>query len=151
VDVFPQEPGSKEDRFDSPLIGIKNVILTPHIAGSTQEAQQNIGSEVAAKLVGFSDLGNTEGAVNFPNVNLRSNDHATRLLHIHENRPGMLRSINEIIADRGINVTGQYLETKNDIGYVILDIEPFKTQNKARELRAALAAIEGTIRTRILY
>jgi len=151
VDVFPREPGSATEPFNSPLIGIQNIILTPHIGGSTQEAQKNIGSEVAMKLVGFSDLGNTEGAVNFPNVNLRPNDNATRLLHIHENRPGMLRAINELIARRGINVTGQYLETKNEIGYVVLDVEPFGSGKVTKALRAELEKIEGTIRTRVLY
>ena len=151
VDVFPKEPGSEKEPFHSPLIGIENVILTPHIGGSTQEAQSNIGIEVASKLVGFSDLGNTEGAVNFPNVNLRPNEKSTRLLHIHENRPGMLRAINQIIAERGINVSGQYLETKNEIGYVVLDVEPFGSGKATKALRTDLENIEGTIRTRVLY
>jgi len=151
VDVFPFEPGSAQDKFESALIGIENVILTPHIGGSTQEAQKNIGTEVATKLVHFSDLGNTEGSVNFPNVNLRRNEHATRLLHIHENRPGMLKAINAIIANRNINVTGQYLETKKEIGYVVLDIEPLASRDDSKDLRTALEKIEGTIRTRILY
>jgi D-3-phosphoglycerate dehydrogenase len=151
IDVFPSEPGSKQEPFESPLIGLENVILTPHIGGSTQEAQQNIGTEVATKLVHFSDLGNTEGSVNFPNVNLRPNEHTTRLLHIHENRPGLLRAINEIFADRGINVTGQYLETKGEIGYVVLDIEPLASRDDSQSLRAVLQNIPGTIRTRILY
>ena len=151
IDVFPDEPNSTQHPFESPLIGIKNVILTPHIGGSTQEAQKNIGTEVANKLINFSDLGNTEGAINFPNVNLRPNEQATRLLHIHENRPGMLKKINALIANREINVVGQYLETKNEIGYVVLDIEPFDSREKSKELRAALENIEGTIRTRVLY
>ena len=151
IDVFPQEPGSKREKFTSPLIGLDNVILTPHIGGSTQEAQKNIGSEVASKLVDFSDLGNSEGAVNFPNVNLRPNINATRMLHIHENHPGLLKAINAIIANRGINVMGQYLETRSDIGYVVLDVEPFKSRKESNALRTALAEIEGTIRTRILY
>jgi D-3-phosphoglycerate dehydrogenase len=151
VDVFPFEPGSTQEKFDSSLIGIENVILTPHIGGSTQEAQKNIGIEVATRLVNFSDLGNTEGSVNFPNVNLRRNENATRLLHIHENRPGMLRAINAIIANRNINVLGQYLETKKEVGYVVLDIEPLSSRDESKELRATLEAIEGTIRTRILY
>jgi D-3-phosphoglycerate dehydrogenase / 2-oxoglutarate reductase len=151
IDVFPNEPGLETEEFKSPLIGIDNVILTPHIGGSTREAQQNIGNEVASKLVNFSDLGNTEGAVNFPNVNLRPNDNTTRFLHIHENRPGMLKSINEIIADRNINVSGQYLETKNDIGYVVLDIEPLGSRQESIRLRKALHDIPGSIRTRILY
>jgi D-3-phosphoglycerate dehydrogenase / 2-oxoglutarate reductase len=151
VDVFPFEPDSTQDKFESALIGIENVILTPHIGGSTQEAQKNIGIEVATKLVNFSDLGNTEGSVNFPNVNLRRNEQATRLLHIHENRPGMLKAINAIIANRGINVIGQYLETKKEIGYVVFDIEPLSLREDSKDLRTALENIEGTIRTRILY
>ena len=151
IDVFPSEPGSDTEAFKSPLIGIDNVILTPHIGGSTREAQKNIGNEVASKLVNFSDLGNTEDAVNFPNVNLRPNDNTTRFLHIHENRPGMLKSINEIIADRNINVSGQYLETKNEIGYVVLDIEPLGSRQESIRLRKALHDIPGSIRTRILY
>jgi D-3-phosphoglycerate dehydrogenase len=151
IDVFPDEPGSETEAFMSPLIGINNVILTPHIGGSTREAQKNIGNEVASKLVNFSDLGNTEGAVNFPNVNLRPNDNTTRFLHIHENRPGMLKSINEIIANRNINVSGQYLETKNEIGYVVLDIEPLGSRQESIQLRQALHDIPGSIRTRILY
>ena len=107
IDVFPDEPNSTQHPFQSPLIGIENVILTPHIGGSTQEVQENIGIEVANKLINFSDLGNTEGAINFPNVNLRPNVQATRLLHIHENRPGLLKEINTLIANRGINVVGE--------------------------------------------
>lgn len=151
IDVFPNEPGSVKDRFESPLIGIENVILTPHIGGSTREAQKNIGNEVAIKLINFSDLGNTEGAVNFPNVNLKPNQNTTRFLHIHENRPGMLKAINEIIARRNINVSGQYLETKNEIGYVVLDIEPLSSREESIKLRQTLQNIPGTIRTRILY
>ncbi len=110
-----------------------------------------MGVKWLAKLVNFSDLGNSEGAVNFPNVNLRPNIKATRMLHIHENHPGLLKFINAIIANRGINVIGQYLETRNEIGYVVLDIEPFKSRKESNELRTALAEIQGTIRTRILY
>ncbi len=150
-DVFPSEPGSAKDRFESPLIGMDNVILTPHIGGSTREAQKNIGNEVAIKLINFSDLGNTEGAVNFPNVNLKLNQNTTRFLHIHENRPGMLKAVNEIIAMRNINVSGQYLETKNEIGYVVLDIEPLSSRAESIKLRQTLQHIPGTIRTRILY
>ncbi len=151
IDVFPREPGSKQEPFEWPLIGLEQVILTPHIGGSTLEAQKNIGTEVATRLAHFSDLGNTEGAVNFPNVNLRANEHTTRLLHIHENRPGLLRAINEIFADRSINVSGQYLETRGEIGYVVLDIEPLASRADSRSLREALQDIPGTIRTRILY
>ncbi|MEJ2051491.1 MAG: NAD(P)-dependent oxidoreductase, partial [Calditrichota bacterium] len=120
VDVFPTEPKSNQERFESPLIGLENVILSPHIGGSTQEAQKNIGAEVASKLVYYSDRGSTETAVNFPMVSLRPNENAHRILHTHENRPGMLSAINEQVSSKGINVLGQYLETNHQIGYVVL-------------------------------
>jgi D-3-phosphoglycerate dehydrogenase len=151
VDVFPEEPDSSGEKFESPLIGRHNVILTPHIGGSTLEAQENIGIEVASKLVYFSDRGTTDGAVNFPEVNLKPTDRAHRILHIHENRPGLLRAINEIVARRDINVLGQYLETKKQIGYVVLDIDPSFQREELKLLRKELTQIDGTIRTRILY
>jgi len=151
VDVFPNEPSSNKEKLESPLIGLENVILTPHIGGSTQEAQENIGVEVANKLVYYSDRGTTEGAVNFPMVNLRPTDHAHRILHIHENRPGLLKEINKRVADQNINVLGQYLETRKLIGYVVLDIDPDVPIPVLKKLRADLNQIEGTIRTRMLY
>jgi len=151
VDVFPTEPSSAEEMLDSPLMGVDRVILTPHIGGATIEAQENIGVEVATKLVYFSDFGSTEGAVNFPNVNLKHNKEANRFLHIHENRPGLLKAINAIVASHNINVMGQYLETRKDIGYVVLDIAPLKTEARAKALRRELEKVEGTIRTRVLY
>jgi D-3-phosphoglycerate dehydrogenase len=151
IDVFPMEPGSSGEYFASPLIGLENVILTPHIGGSTLEAQENIGAEVANKLVYFSDRGATQGAVNFPAVNLQPNENTHRILHIHENKPGILKAINEKVANRGINVLGQYLETRKQIGYVVLDVDPDVSRQLLQELRVELTGIDGTIRTRVLY
>ena len=124
-----------------------NVILTPHVAGSTEEAQQKIGAEVASKLVRYSDSGATTGAVNFPELTLAPHEGTHRILHIHRNVPGILGQINRIVADEGINVTAQHLETVQDIGYVVLDIE----REGSSRLFGLLKSIEGTIRARILY
>ena len=147
VDVFPTEPKSNKETFESPLLGIENVILTPHIGGSTMEAQQNIGREVAGKLAAFSDQGATQGAVNFPNVNMPLNSDAHRILHIHQNKPGMLQQINQVLADEGINVLGQYLATDNQIGYVVLDIE----KDLSKKILDIMKQIDGTIRARVLF
>jgi len=151
IDVFPREPGAHDEEFESPLIGMENVILTPHIGGSTLEAQENIGLEVANKLILFSDRGTSEGALNFPEVNLRPTENAHRILHIHENRPGQLHAINQIVAQYNINVVGQYLETKKQIGYVVLDIDKTFPRKQLKLLREELSKISGTMRTRILY
>lgn len=147
VDVFPSEPKSKNEQFDSPLQNLDNVILTPHVGGSTIEAQENIAVEVAKKLIYFSDRGSTEGAINFPSLHLTDNIDAHRILHIHHNIPGILQQINTCIAEKSINVSGQYLLTNNQIGYAVIDIE--KTASKT--LSGALKQIKGTIRTRTLY
>ncbi|MEO1235052.1 MAG: phosphoglycerate dehydrogenase [Myxococcota bacterium] len=149
IDVFPVEPGSNAETFESPLRGLDNVILTPHIGGSTQEAQENIGVEVANKLVAFSDLGRTLGAVNFPNVSLplSRGGEAHRLLHIHVNKAGVLGAINRAVAAKEANVLGQYLGTTADVGYVVMDVD----RESSPELLAALKDIEGTIRARVLY
>lgn len=149
VDVFPQEPRGAEQRFESPLVGLRNVILTPHVGGSTMEAQRSIGEEVARKLVAFCGQGTTEGAVNVPAVSLPPKERTRRILHLHRNVPGMLRQINKAIADGNINVLGQYLATDPELGYVILDIE--RGAGLSRQLLEDLAAIEGTIRTRVVY
>lgn len=149
VDVFPLEPKANDEAFVSPLIGMDNVILTPHIGGSTLEAQDNIGIEVAAKLVRYSDNGSTLSAVNFPEATLPEHPHSHRLLHIHRNMPGMLSRINEIFSQQNINIDGQYLQTNANIGYVVADVST--TQAQAAELKDALAAIPGTLRTRVLY
>ncbi len=149
VDVFPEEPKGNDDPLLSPLCGLDNVILTPHVGGSTLEAQDNIGIEVAAKLVRYSDNGSTLSAVNFPEVTLPEHDGSHRLLHIHRNVPGVLSRVNEIFGQRGINIDGQFLRTDANVGYVVIDISTGDAQ--AADLRADLAAIPGTLRTRVLY
>lgn len=149
VDVFPVEPKANGERFISPLAGMDNVILTPHIGGSTLEAQNNIGIEVAAKLVRYSDNGSTLSAVNFPEATLPEHPDSHRLLHIHRNMPGMLSRINEIFSRENINIDGQYLQTNANIGYVVVDVST--TEAQAALLKDALASIDGTLRTRVLY
>lgn len=147
IDVFPVEPKSNSEEFESPLRAFDNVILTPHVGGSTQEAQQNIGIEVAGKLAKYSDNGSTLSAVNFPEVSLPSHVNRSRLLHIHVNRPGVLTQINQAFADQGINIAAQYLQTSEEIGYVVVDVEA----DRADDAFAQLEAIEGTIKTRLLH
>ncbi len=147
VDVFPVEPKANGEAFTSPLQKFDNVLLTPHIGGSTQEAQENIGLEVSSKLVKYSDNGSTLSAVNFPEVSLPEHRGASRLLHTHRNQPGVLNKINQSFADEGINITGQYLQTTAEIGYVVIDIEP----GRGEEALARLKEIDGTIRVRMLY
>ncbi len=149
VDVFPLEPKGNGDAFESPLLGIDNVILTPHVGGSTLEAQDNIGIEVAAKLVRYSDNGSTLTAVNFPEVTLPEHAGSHRLLHIHRNVPGVLSRINEVFGTQGINIDGQFLRTDAHVGYVVIDVSA--TPQQGLDLRAALAEIPGTLRTRVLY
>ena len=150
VDVFPAEPKGNSEAFESALRGLDNVILTPHVGGSTLEAQDNIGIEVAAKLVRYSDNGSTLSAVNFPEVSLPEHDGSHRLLHIHRNVPGMLSQVNAVFSSRGINIDGQFLRTDPNVGYVVIDVSGAGDE-QARELRDALAAIDGTLRTRVLY
>jgi D-3-phosphoglycerate dehydrogenase len=150
LDVFPSEPRSNTDEFVSPLRGRDNVILTPHIGGSTQEAQRNIGIEVSSKLLKYSNNGSTLGAVNFPEVSLPAHPGQHRLLHIHRNQPGVLSAVNSILSQKGINIAGQYLQTDNKIGYVVIDIEAPERVVSMR-LRNRLDQVGGTIRTRILY
>lgn len=149
IDVFPVEPKSNSEEFMSPLRGLDNVILTPHVAGSTAEAQQNIGAEVATKLVRYSDNGSTLSSVNFPEVSLPPHPGSHRLLHIHRNVPGMLSQINDLFSRGHINIDAQYLQTSGDIGYVVIDIDT--DEESALDTRDRMAAIEGTLRTRILY
>jgi D-3-phosphoglycerate dehydrogenase / 2-oxoglutarate reductase len=149
VDVFPVEPKGNDERFESPLVAFDNVILTPHVGGSTLEAQDNIGTEVAAKLVRYSDNGSTLSAVNFPEVTLPEHDGSHRILHIHRNVPGVLSKINDVFSREGINIDGQYLRTNPKVGYVVIDTAASVEQ--ATRLRAELSAIEGTLRTRVLY
>ncbi len=149
VDVFPVEPKSREETFESPLREFDNVLLTPHVGGSTQEAQYNIGTEVASKLVRYSDNGSTLSALNFPEVSLPENVGSRRLLHIHHNVPGVLSRINEVFSRGGVNINGQHLQTDGDLGYVVIDVSA--PEARSETLREQLSAIPGTIRTRVLY
>lgn len=147
VDVFPHEPKNNDEPFTSELIGMKNTILTPHIGGSTLEAQQNIARFVPGKIMEYINTGNTYNSVNFPNIQLPFLKDAHRLIHVHHNEPGVLAKINQILASYNINIVGQYLKTNEKIGYVISDI------NKAYspEMIEAMKEIPGTIRFRVLY
>ncbi len=147
IDVFPEEPKNNDEPFVSELIGCKNVVLTPHIGGSTLEAQQNIARFVPTKIMEYINTGNTYNSVNFPNIQLPFLKDAHRLIHIHQNEPGVLAKINRILADYEINIVGQYLKTNEKIGYVITDID----KAYSPEMINALKGIQGTIRFRVLY
>ena len=147
ADVFPDEPSSNDEPFVSVLQEFDNVILTPHIGGSTTEAQENIGFEVAEKLIRYSDNGSTVGAVNFPQVSLFPNRDKQRFLHIHKNMPGLLKDINYVFTTRGINIASQFLQTDPDIGYVIIDTESRDCDSILKELKK----VPHTIRARMLY
>jgi D-3-phosphoglycerate dehydrogenase / 2-oxoglutarate reductase len=150
MDVFPVEPKGAGQAFESPLRGMNNVLLTPHIGGSTAEAQQNIGIEVAGKLIKYSNNGSSVGAVNFPEVSLPAHPGKRRLLHIHRNQPGVLSAINGVFSGRQINIAAEYLNTDVRIGYVVLDVEMGEGEDEL-ELKRKLDEVPGTIRTRILY
>jgi D-3-phosphoglycerate dehydrogenase len=147
IDVFPVEPRGNKDEFQSPLRGLDNVILTPHIGGSTMEAQANIGLEVAEKLVKYSDNGTSISSVNFPEVALPSHPGKHRLLHIHRNVPGVLSQINGILSDNQINIAAQYLQTNEAVGYVVIDIDAASSDVALDKL----AHVTGTIRSRLLF
>ncbi len=147
IDVFPVEPKSNQETFESPLREFDNVILTPHIGGATEEAQYNIAREVVAKLVKYNDNGSTVSAVNFPQVTIPDHEDRRRILHIHKNEPGVMEQINRIFSTRGVNVAAQYLETQADVGYVVMDIE----LDDAGPLLDELRAISATIRVRLLH
>ncbi|MEO1512169.1 MAG: phosphoglycerate dehydrogenase, partial [Planctomycetota bacterium] len=156
IDVFPEEPSSREAAFRGPLVGLENVILTPHIAGSTQEAQASIAEEVGNKLLRFVNAGATTGAVNVPEVEPPpqrgmvapgTDERPHRILHFHRNVPGVLSKINNAVSDLGVNVASQTLRTDGEIGYAVLDVAP----SDGEQLRARMDAIEGTIRTRVLW
>ena len=149
IDVFPVEPRSNADRFVSPLQGLENVILTPHIGGSTEEAQERIGAEVARKLVDYSDTGSTMGAVNFPQVQLPARPLGTRFIQVQRNLPGMLGRLNEVLARHAVNIAAQYYETSADVGYVVLDADASAADSQ--RVLADIRALEGTIRARLLY
>jgi len=147
IDVFPLEPRSNEDEFISPLRRFDNTLLTPHIGGSTVEAQENIGLEVAEKLAHYSDNGTTTSSVNFPEVALPEHANCHRLLHIHHNIPGIMSAINNVFSQNNLNVSAQYLQTNETIGYVVIDIDAEYSNLALRKL----ANIEGTIRSRVLF
>jgi D-3-phosphoglycerate dehydrogenase len=147
ADVFPYEPSSNDERFVSVLQEFDNVILTPHIGGSTSEAQENIGLEVTEKLIRYSDNGSTIGAVNFPQISLQQNKNKQRFLHIHKNMPGLLKDINYVFTAKDINIASQFLQTDTEIGYVIIDTESQTGEVILQELKD----IPHTIRARMLY
>ncbi|SHM20527.1 phosphoglycerate dehydrogenase [Vreelandella subglaciescola] len=147
VDVFPVEPKGNADEFQSPLRGLENVILTPHIGGSTLEAQENIGVEVADKLVTYSDNGTTITSVNFPEVALPAHPDKHRLLHIHNNVPGVMSEINRVLSENGINISGQYLQTNAAVGYVVMDVDKAYGQAALE----ALKQVGNTLKVRVLY
>lgn len=147
IDVFPEEPKSNDEVFESPLRGLPNVILTPHIGGSTLEAQRNIGLEVASTFVKFIETGSTTGSVNFPQVELPLVRDSHRILNIHRNVPGVLGAINSIIASMGANIRAQYLETRGDVGYLIIDID----SEISGAVKMRIDELDSSIKTRLLY
>ena len=147
IDVFPSEPKSNDEEFLSPLRKFDNCILTPHVGGSTLEAQENIGVEVAQKLARYSDNGSTFTAVNFPEVALPAHPGKHRLLHIHQNVPGVLSEINRIFSDHGINISSQFLQTNDKVGYVVMDID----EKYSKVALENLNSISGTIKCRVLF
>ena len=147
LDVFPVEPKGGNEPLDCPLRGMENVILTPHIGGSTIEAQANIGLEVAGRFVQYLKSGATVGAVNFPEVSLPLREDTHRLLHIHRNQPGVLSAVNHLFAEHGINIAAQTLITKGEIGYLVMDVAHSDSQVALEQLKS----VAGTIRSRIIY
>jgi D-3-phosphoglycerate dehydrogenase len=147
IDVFPREPASNDEPFRSPLCGLPNVILTPHIGGSTEEAQRNIGLETSGAMLKFIEVGSTTGAVNFPNVEVPTVFGSHRVLNCHRNVPGVLRSINEIVAELGVNIQRQTLSTQDNVGYLIMDVD----RSLSGEVKAKIDALPDSIKTRLLY
>jgi D-3-phosphoglycerate dehydrogenase len=147
IDVFPDEPKSNDEVFSSPLCGLNNVILTPHIGGSTIEAQRNIGLEVATTFVKYIETGSTTGAVNFPQVEIPIVKDSHRILNIHKNVPGVLSSINHIIAEMGANIRAQYLETRGDVGYLIIDVD----SEISSAVKNSIDQLDTSIKTRMLF
>lgn len=147
LDVFPSEPKSNDEPLDSPLRGIENVILTPHVGGSTVEAQANIGLEVADKFIQFIDKGHTINAINFPETALPKRDGTHRILHIHDNHPGVLSAINTLFAEHDINIVAQSLMTKGEIGYLVMDVDANDSDIALEQIQS----VDGTIRARLLY
>jgi D-3-phosphoglycerate dehydrogenase len=147
IDVFPMEPASNKEKFVSPLQGLGNVILTPHIGGSTEEAQKAIGTEVAESFRRFLKIGSSSGAVNFPNVDLPVKKGTSRILNVHRNEPGVLGEINTIISKAGANIEGQFLSTDDEIGYLVMDVH----SDHADKLAQEISGLNRSIRTRVVY
>jgi len=147
IDVFPVEPKSNNEEFVSPLREFDNVILTPHVGGSTMEAQENIGFEVGEKLATYSDTGTSITSVNFPEVALPAHPDNHRLLHIHQNVPGVMSEINQVFTDNNINISGQYLQTNENVGYVVIDVNKEYSDLALQKLKS----VKGTIRCRVLF
>ncbi len=147
IDVFPHEPEKNGDAFESVLRNLPNVILTPHIGGSTEEAQANIGFDVSSKLIKYVEFGASEGSHTVPPVSLPLQDKTHRILHIHQNVPGVLSEINSRLSEKGINILGQYLKTNDEIGYVILDVD----QELSKEALEILREVKGTLRARMVF
>ena len=144
--MYPEEPAKVVSEFSSPLVGLENVILTPHIGGSTEEAQKNIGREVARALISYLDFGSTQGAVNFPQVNLAPFPNAKRILNVHHNLPGALSELNAVISESGVNIDAQQLSTHRDVGYLIVDIQGEVPDSVMQRI----AALPKSIRSRLL-
>jgi D-3-phosphoglycerate dehydrogenase len=147
IDVFPEEPESNSDGFVTPLQKLPNVVMTPHIGGSTAEAQEAIGREVGTALLKFVNAGATAGAVNFPNIDTAPTPGKHRILNVHKNVPGVLRDINRLVSDLGANIAAQVLATDANVGYLVMDLD----QDVSREVKNAMAALETSLKTRILY
>jgi D-3-phosphoglycerate dehydrogenase len=147
IDVFPVEPEKNGDAFSSPLQNISNVLLTPHIGGSTEEAQLNIGEDVSMKLYQYLEMGISTGSHTIPEMSLPPQEGTHRILHIHNNVPGVLSEINSTLSEHNINILGQYLKTNDEIGYVVLDLDK-KLSKNASDL---LKLVKGTIKVRVLY
>ena len=151
VDVFPDEPASNKEKFNSSLQGLKNVILTPHIGGSTEEAQHAIGLEVAESFRKFLEFGTTAGAVNFPNVELAAKSGVTRIMNVHRNEPGVLGELNGFISAAHANIQGQYLSTDRHIGYLVTDLELSPSHSSAQNLVEQFQSSARNIKTRIIF
>jgi D-3-phosphoglycerate dehydrogenase len=149
IDVFPREPAGNAEKFVSPLQELENVILTPHIGGSTEEAQERIGAEVARKLIDYSDIGSTLGAVNFPQVQLPPRPNGTRYMHVHRNVPGMMMKLNDIFSRRGMNIASQFLQTDGEVGYVVIEADG--TREDCEQVLEEIRHLDGTLRARIIY
>jgi D-3-phosphoglycerate dehydrogenase len=146
IDVFPEEPESNSNDFATPLRGLSNVVLTPHIGGSTAEAQEAIGREVASALIRHVNMGVTTGAVNFPQIDQPLTPGKRRILNVHKNLPGVLRNINTVVSERGANIAAQVLATDPEIGYLVMDLD----QDVSRDVKNGIASLDTSIRTRIL-